>query len=436
MSPLAAYPNVVVSALGLIALVEMIVALYALVESCVLGQGRAWIAGAGACVAAIVSLAWSLAVVSHLRSKPWLHVPVLPALLAQTPLVLAVLLLVLMGGAEAYYALRLRRVRLGRITPDSVKEALDALPDGVCFSGLDGRPVLVNARMDLLAHDALGMAVSDEADLWERLREGACRPGYTVERLGEHGDAALLLTAPDGRAWEFRRQNLAVEGGIVVETVATDVTEERALAIELAQRNDHLAAVNRRLRSFGADLTRLTREEEVLAAKVRVHDEVGRALVALRAYERQQPEERDRAVLLAQWRGIANLLQTAAAEEVKPDAWEQLVQAAQAVDVQIECEGSLPEDEQTYELVVALVHECLNNAVRHAEAHVLAVRLAREGTTLTVHITNDGAVPEGPVKATGGLANLTELVRRAGGRMEVRWKPRFAVVAHLKLEES
>lgn len=436
MSPLGAYPVVVAGGLGVVALGELLLSIYVVVETCILGLERRRIVRSAADVLAETILCVCLAQACHLEDREFMHTALLELFL-RLPLMLVVLLLLVLGGVGVRLAISLNAVRANRITPDSVKEALDALPDGVCFSRLDGRPLLVNALMDELGHDALGSAVSDERDMWRRLSQSACQPGYTVESLGAQGQGGLLLVTPEGRAWEFDRRPLALEGETVIETVATDVTEERALALELEQRNDHLARVNQRLRSYGGDLIRLTREEEVLAAKVRVHDELGHALVALRAYERQPLDERDRAALLARWQGLTGLLYTTSPDEGRErvDAWGQLMAASRAIDVRVELEGTLPADPQLRDLAVAVVHECLNNAVRHAGAHELRVTITNEDDATCLCVTNDGAPPQAPVVPTGGLANLAALIERSGGSMETRWDPRFAVVAHLKAKE-
>ena len=138
---------------------------------------------------------------------------------------------------------------------------------------------------------------------------------------------------------------MAVDHSRASHDVPTIAGEEQPSVLwllrQLEDRNRRLAAVNEHLRAYGRDVARLTREEELLAAKVHVHDEVGRALVALRVYERQDPSERDREGLLLLWRGIEGILQSAQREENPTDDWELLRQAeTESAPVCAEREGS------------------------------------------------------------------------------------------------
>ena len=435
MSPQQTGSLIVFEVLGVVALLEMTVSCYVLVEWRVLRQRRAGAVQASLLLAATTLIGWLMGLVIRARVKDWSAPTFL--LRVETPPSVAVVacLLVIMAFMLLHLALQLRQARLRRITPDSVKAALDALPDGICLALPNGHPLLVNAEMDALAHDALGMPMGDEALLWRRLSTGTCQPGWTARsERGRQQEMRVLLTSPEGRTWELRRNPLTLEGAEVVETVATDVSDEQALAAELARRNEQLLEINQRLRDYGADLMRLTREEEILAAKILVHDEVGRALVALRAFEQQSEEMRDRAALLGLWQGVTTLLQSASAADEQADAWEQLSRAAQAVDVRLVLDGTLPADASVCELIVTLAHECLNNAVRHAGAHEVHVQVRQEGQATLVEITNDGTPPEAPAQETGGLANLRTLVERAGGTMKVQWLPHFAVVVRLVSE--
>lgn len=446
MSPLSTCPTFLLCLMGVAGLLLTGCAVFALVEGCILhvGARRAITFVLQAIAAEELTRACVIVVRRCARGWPGHG---LAMTLMRAPTLLAVALFVLLGWLISAAFLRLRALRRDHITPDSVKEALDALPDGVCYSAADGTPILVNTQMDMLAHDAFGQPVADEATLWRLLVAGDCRGGYKVEltRPAAEGSATSehpaderaphpILLASDGKAWQFSRNVLTVEGQQVIETIAADVTEEHALLEQLEDRNRRLERINKHLRAYGRDVARLTREEEVLAAKVRVHDEVGRALVALRVYERQDLDRRDREGLLRLWRGVAGLLQSAGQEERLTDGWELLCQAAEAIDVWVELEGGLP-DGPARQLALAVVHECLNNAVRHGEAHRVVVRSACEDEFWRVEVTNDGAAPSQAPTALGGLANIRNAVERAGGTLEVVWTPRVTVTARLALGE-
>lgn len=425
MTSLANSPLWVSDVLGILYTLCCLLAAYAFVESCMLRVRRGFVAAEAALLVCVT-------VVAHGHACPHLMVRKMPQgpplfphgfmqWLVELPVAAFVLFLLVAGLLVTISLVQLRTLRERRITPDSVKAALDGLPDGACFSTTDGKMLLINAHMNELAHEAFGMAPTDERLLWERLCAGACSPGFAVEP-GEQ-DGAQPLLAGNGHAWQFSRKQLQVDGRQVIETLAADVSTEYALVRQLEERNARLREMNERLRSYGRDVARQTRAQEVLAAKIRVHDEVGRALVALRVYELQAPEERDRQALLAQWERVTRLLQSAEQTDERPDDWTLLAQAAHAVDVRLVVKGALPEDERLRALAVTVVHECLNNAVRHGEAHEVVVFSQVYDGVWELRVSNDGQTPECPAEETGGLANVRAAVERAGGTLELSWAP-------------
>ena len=323
--------------------------------------------------------------------------------LMELPAAAIILVLVAAAGIQTVLTARLLAFRKSTMDSESVKEAFDSLPDAVLFSAQDGRQILKNTK-------AAALGLSPES-------------------------AEGMLGLPDGRTWRLARKHLSVGNSQIEELVGTDVTEEYALVQELERRNAQLEEVNRRLRAYSANMVSITREEEVLAAKMRVHDELGNALVALRAYELQDPSSRDRDALLDVWRRAVRLLRTAADPDVHPrDAWEQLVEAARAIDVQLVLEGELPRSAQQRAAAVVLVHECLNNAVRHGGAHRVSVLSERTPEGIAITVENDGAQPDGPRTETGGLAYARKVVEQAGGTMDVAWTPRFSVAVSFDCE--
>ena len=102
----------------------------------------------------------------------------------------------------------------------------------------------------------------------------------------------------------------------------------------------------------------------------------------------------------------------------------------------IERSGSLPEKGQRREILMAAMHECLTNTVKHAQGSRMQVSLRYVKDLLTVKITNDGIQPEGPIQETGGLRNLRHRVEAAGGTMKVESSPQFALWILLRKGEE
>ena len=86
--------------------------------------------------------------------------------------------------------------------------------------------------------------------------------------------------------------------------------------------------------------------------------------------------------------------------------------------------GELPPlDAETQTLLFRIAQEALNNAVRHARAQSVLLRLVASGAELQLQVIDDGAGFD-PAQARGsGLGGMRERLRLHGGRLELRSAP-------------
>ena len=321
------------------------------------------------------------------------------------------------------FALRrfLKNKQNSLLSPYSIQESLDALPDGVCFSAEDGLPLLTNRKMNDLSLLLFGEILWNEKSNWNRLQKGELTGKVKLLQNSPHN----LLELEDGTVWIFHRHFFGLDGETFTETVAYEITETYRLHQELEKRTDVLAGINQRLRRYSKDLERYAREKELLAAKIQVHDDVGRSLLAFRTYVNQPPEKRNREELLQLWKRNIALLKHEAEEKTETDDFTLLKKAAEAVSVRIELEGELPPGGSVRKAVMDLIHECVNNTVRHADGHILSVHCERKEKGFSLCLQNDGRQPETEVRERGGLANIRRNVEMLGGTMQITSFPRF-----------
>ena len=172
------------------------------------------------------------------------------------------------------------------ITTRSIKESIDLLPDGVCFSTDRGMPILMNSRMRQLCTEFTGEGLMDTEKFWRDLRNGNVRKGI---RPLKQREAAFIDT--NGQVWDFRRSRLSYGGEKVTEISAVNITTQYHLHKDLVARYERLNDVNSRLHHFSEEVEKVTREKEILAAKIKLHDEIGRSLLILRSYLTETPEK-------------------------------------------------------------------------------------------------------------------------------------------------
>ena len=409
---------------GLLALLLLTGAIFLLISFC-----TARIKGLRFCAAAFVTVAaYALlqgigdACICHACGVPTAY---LGRFVGELPFGVLALLLVLLAAAEALLLRSLKQQQKSILTPMYAKESLDALPDGICFFHTDGHPLLVNTQMNRICAELFGQTILNAAAFWGSLQAGE---GNAVFLRSE---PTVLLQTKNARIWDFRIRTLTVRRAEIRELIAYDVTTQYRLSEELDARNESLRRVNERLRRYSREIERSTTESEILSAKMHVHDNVGRSLLAFRSYLEQPETERDRSKLLLLWRHTAAILKNEASPVKQSSAWEQLCKAAQSVDVEIVQDGTLPENERERAVIIAAVHECLTNTVKHAKGNQLFLKLRASDTSLTAELTNNGLPPDAEIRETGGLMNLRRKVEAVGGTMETRGKPHFLLRVEL-----
>ena len=370
----------------------------------------------------------------------------LPAvILKDVPWIMVALVIVVIFAAEVLCLVAVNRAGRDKLSPGSVKESLDALPDGVCFFSEDGRILLSNRRMQHISSDITGIGILNGEKLWRCIEEKSVKTDVS--------DGLVILTS-DSKVWNVRRSEIEAEGNRINEIVALDVTEQYELRRELEERNERLNSVNERLRIFSRDMSRLTAEKELLDAKIKVHDDLGRSLLAFRAYLTAEPSKRDRSKLLPLWRYVISVMkkETAPSEE-----WDAIEKTAESLHIQIEINGDLPAgladlpvSGEVRSAIMAAIRECLTNTARHARGDRLFVLIkcgaeqgadhastsgssSASGTApcddaphgIRIEITNNGRAPLVPIQEAGGLSNLRHMVERAGGIMTIESSPQF-----------
>ena len=348
----------------------------------------------------------------------------LPAvILKDVPWIIVALVIVVIFAAEVLCLVAVNRAGRDKLSPGSVKESLDALPDGVCFFSEDGRILLSNRRMQHISSDITGIGILNGEKLWRCIEEKSVKTDVS--------DGLVILTS-DSKVWNVRRSEIEAEGNRINEIVALDVTEQYELRRELEERNERLNSVNERLRIFSRDMSRLTAEKELLDAKIKVHDDLGRSLLAFRAYLTAEPSKRDRSKLLPLWRYVISVMKK---ETVPSEEWDAIEKTAESLHIQIEINGDLPAgladlpvSGEVRSAIMAAIRECLTNTARHARGDRLFVLIkcgADAPHGIRIEITNNGRAPLVPIQEAGGLSNLRHMVERAGGIMTIESSPQF-----------
>ena len=291
--------------------------------------------------------------------------------------------------------------RKTKISPFSISEGLDRLSTGVCFYLDGGRCVLVNDRMRKISFSLTGHTMRNGEEFAEEFL-----PGGSV-RL------------PDGRVFALKKRTLERNGTPLYELIAADVTELSRQTEKLRGENERLSRLNAALRAYSQSIGEHVRQNEILRAKMNIHDEMNRLLLRTRiAIDEGDPAEMN--AVLGMWQNNALLLCREAEENKTDDVEKDLQTLAESLCIGIVYENRAGRRDETFlRLFARAAREAMINAVKHARAGSLFVSFEERPCETLIFFRNDGAVPAGPIAPRGGLTDLKKRLEAIGGSLEI-----------------
>lgn len=316
------------------------------------------------------------------------------------------------------------------ISTSSIKESFDELPLGVTFYEKSGLVRLINTEMNNLVIKTIGTVMLNGNNFYSLIKEEKENENYSVIKEGENP----IIKYNDGKIISFKRYEHILDNKIIYELVATDVTETYKLTSELDEKIAELKEINKRLIEYGENVEELSREKEVLVAKIRVHDNMGKLLLGTRRALNEEITENVKNELLSFWKIEIDSLKNQKTETRKSNL-DVIEEAAKLVGVNIVFSGIKVDDRgQNGRILVNAMHECLTNTVSHANGKTMFVDISKKGEYYIIVNNNDGKKPTEDIVERGGLSSLRTLVEKTGGKMTIESKPTFKLI--LKLKES
>ena len=392
------------------------ISLLALVIYGILSRSRAWIATINGTLLLMTTgfAAYVMCVAAEPEnyplSFPWLWI-----------LMIAIPLLIYGIGAIIITHYNHKNV----LSPSSVKETLDDLDSGVCFADGSGRIILVNKAMAKLASVLLGSYPQTIAELNAAL----ARADGNVEKLDEN-----LYRFGGGKVWRFVTvpfEDKALTG--FTQTTAQDVTEVYETNDKIRRENEKLQEAIEETKKLMVRLADRVREQETLALKIKVHNDIGASLIALSQVLTTGDDD-----------NVENLLRDLqhavwhfnTSDEANKDTFDDVIKQAKTMGISLTLQGKIPTELRFEKVIVLAARESVTNCSKHAGGNAVNIRITQRDDLYVVEITNNGDPPKEEIMEGGGLTSLRQTIENAGGKMYVSHKPTFILILNLPREEK
>ncbi|MDD7401993.1 MAG: ATP-binding protein [Eubacteriales bacterium] len=324
--------------------------------------------------------------------------------------------LVIVFMLEIIFWRMILRKRSNTMGHNAIKESLDNLPDGLCFSKLDGTPLLVNRVMQEISYEVFGKWLVNDLACRDAIRNNKITSKTRILQ-----STPLVVETPH-KIWLIQ----VLEHEKARETLAYDISQEWAILGEIQEKNAEIEALNAWLKDYHKKVTVYTRQKEILQAKINIHDKIGQSLIYFKHYlAKDYKTEEDRKNLVQLWTESLLVLEDKEEKAETRSSWARLLATARAIGVEIQLEGSLTQSDPDLAILVSIIHEALNNAIRHGQAKNVWIQCQEDALKNYCRIRNDGQASPEVITEKGGLKNMRERLNRLGGNLTITTRPYF-----------
>lgn len=331
-------------------------------------------------------------------------------------------------ASSLYFRIQMGDVNMGK---GCIRGAIDNLPVGIVYFTEMGSIKLCNNQMYDLYLQMTGHDLQSSQELMDALDDPNQRPNVVKTK-----DQVLIF--PDGRAWTYTiKEIIASDKNKYLEVFFYDVTQLNQKRQELSESSMKLKEMYKELKKLSDNSMDLVREEEIMHAITHLHDQMGGGMLAIRRQllaDSVSKEEMEDALMV--WKKTIQMLRAGNSKPQLFDDFEEVLEDASVLGIEIKMDGQLPPFGEARENVVLAIWECMTNGVRHGGADHLYVTIREAADSVICQIRNNGKPPERVIHPRGGLKNLGRNVRACGGTIKIQSRPTFALMIQVPLRKE
>lgn len=341
-----------------------------------------------------------------------------------------VILIVIGIGGFLYVGLKIfgiYKYRKSCLRENAVQESLDNLPSGIVFFDGNGMPKLMNRKMYQICQNLAGRDIQNITELKEAL-------GHPLKENVFYDVDLKVYCFADGSVWKFsEKEIITTAGDHFFQVLASEVSELYRNKVLLKEENQKLQEMSVAMKELSKNVITLTREEEMLSMKMRVHDNLGYSVLAAQRMLMRESEA-DRDVFLSQWKQTLDLLNKDNESVEGEQLHRQVQERAKILGVKIIYTGEQVWESHISELMDIILLEALSNCVRHAGASELYVKCSSGEQEWIMVITDNGQTTEKDVKEGGGLSGIRKRVEQCGGTLRICVESEFSITVKIPKE--
>ncbi len=299
-------------------------------------------------------------------------------------------------------------------------QALNTLPIGILFYDEKGDIHLKNDKMQELLFAFSKKKYHNGKKLWDELKKEQTTYS-TYKKAGEN----FLLKAKN-ETWQLTKNTITINNITFFEITAIEVSELMQTHHLLLQEREILIAQNKEAKLLRKKQKELHKEREYIRIRTQVHDVLSQRLTAIQRIS-QNSDFTDYTDLLSLSKDTIAQIKTRQGGNAS-ELFGDMYFFFRKIGLSIELLNALPEENTISFLILAVLREACTNAIKHAGATKVYVKIKSKEDNYRIEITNNGTSPKQGLVEGGGLFGIRSRVENAGGVLKVEVIPKFSLI--------
>ena len=292
----------------------------------------------------------------------------------------------------------------------SLKEALDGSKNGILFE--DKYNVIYEniAMRDLLDKLHINRKLSAK-EIWGKLKE---------DKNNRIVDENNILVFIDNLVYSFSM----VPSSTKLQFVSFDITKEFQTTLKIKETNNELKTKQIEIVSMIDNIENIEKQNEIIKLKSKLHDILGQRLFILHQILDTIDEKNFDIVEIKKL--LSSMLLEVNNEDISnvKNLQDSIVSSFDMIGFKIEFSGELPSDFKKSRAIVKIIRECATNAIRHANATKLFVKIYEN----RVEISDNGKIQVQSFTEGTGIKGMRLTAQSFGGTINIEKQGKFKII--------
>lgn len=331
-------------------------------------------------------------------------------------------------GLLLYWVLIERQLGHQSLSGNSIREAIDNLPVALGFADEQGLPILSNRKMQAISQQLTNHHFRNAFEFWEG--------SVANHETKVHSQDQVVIQSDDVH-WQISKHKYKISDDYFIHVNGINVSKVYELHNELQLENERLNNQQQRLTTLLQDIEQIKKDEETLALKMRIHNELGKVILASKQYLHAQSPH-DLNTIIHFWNQVIESMGVSGnyLDGSVFEMYQQIKDAAHMIGCEIEIVGQLPVETNHGYLVMIAIKEAIINAMKHARANRVHVEINAIETGYDIIIKDNGTFNGQPLVEGGGLASLRQKIEQANGSLRILGHKQVQLNIHLPYNEG